>query len=66
MMACSLITMDKEPGVQLVGIGDIIWQLCAKFILLVTGPTATEACGNLNLCARLGTGTEGDVQSTLE
>ena len=35
-------------------VGIIIHQILSKCVLLVTGTTETEACGNLNLCAGLG------------
>ena len=46
-------------------IGDIIWRLAAKCDLLFTGPTATAACGNRNICAGLGLGIEGAVHANL-
>ena len=59
MTACHLVALDKAPRVFHVVIGEIIRRLLVKCVLLVTGATATEACGNLNLCAKLGAGKEG-------
>ena len=66
MMACLLVTLDKGPGVRPVGIGDIIWRLLTKCVLLVTCLTATAACGNLSPCTGLGAVIKGAVHFTLE
>ena len=47
------------------GIGEIIRCLLAKCVLLIIGATETEASGNFNLCAGLGSGIEGAVHATL-
>ena len=54
MMAYRLVTLDKAPGVNLVGIEDIIRRLLTKFILLVTGEKTMDDCGNINLWDRIG------------
>ena len=60
-----LIAMYKEHGVHPVGIVYIIQRLLAKCLLLFTDTTATVACGNLNLYARLGAGIEVSFHATL-
>ena len=64
-MACRLVALYKAPGFFPVGIGEIIRRLLTNCVLLVTGAVQTEACGNLNLCARLVVGIEGAVHATL-
>ena len=54
MMAYRLVTLDKAPGVNLVGIEDIIRRLLTKFILLVTGEKTMDDCGNINLWDGIG------------
>ena len=66
MMEFCLIAFDKEPRLQPIGIGDIIQKLLANCTLLVTGPTKTASCANLNICSGFGAGTEGTVHVTLE
>ena len=39
-----LITLDKLPGVSLVGVGEIWQHIFAKCVLRVTGPEATNMC----------------------
>jgi len=63
LMACRLITLNKQPGVQPVGIGEIYCQLLAKCLLAATGHQATTTCDNLNLCAGLLAGIEGAVHT---
>ena len=49
-MACHLVALDKAPGILLMGIGEIIFHLLTKCVLLVTGEKATQACSKLNIC----------------
>ena len=55
------ITLDKQPGVCLVGIRETWRHLFDKFVLKFTGPKATNACQDNHLCAGLKAGTYGDV-----
>ena len=66
LMACRLVALDKCPGVRPVGIGEIIRRLLAKLVLKVAGAAATEACGNLQLCAGLQPGIEGAIHAVRE
>jgi len=63
IMAGCLVTLDKEPGVRPMGIGEIYHWLMAKCILAMTGCQATAACDNLNLCAGLQAGIKGTVHA---
>ena len=58
LMACSLVDLDKWPGVRLVGIGETLRQALAKLVMRAAGYQAKTACGNLQLCAGLGAGIE--------
>ena len=64
MMASCLVSLYKALGVRPVGIGEIIRPLLTKCDLLVIGATEIETCGNLDLCAILGVGIKGAVQTT--
>jgi len=63
LMACRLVTLDKQPGVRPVGIGESYQRLLAKCIISATGHHATAACDNLNLCAGLPVGIEGAIHA---
>ena len=63
-MAFHLVSLYKAPNFLPVDIGVIIFCLFAKCVLLITGDTAIELCGNLNLCAGLGAKIEGYVHNT--
>ena len=66
IMACHLIDLNKAPGVLPVVIGEIIRRLPAKCVLLITGATTIDFCGNLTLCYVLGSRIEGDLHINLE
>ncbi len=51
---------------QPVGIGEIWQRLIAKCVIEVCGHKATQAAGNLNLCAGLPGGIEGAVHTVRE
>ena len=64
-MACRFIALDNAPGVNPVGIREIIRHLRSKYFLLVKCTKAMEACKNINLYAGLGYRIEGAVHVTL-
>ena len=64
-MAYLLIYLYKAPRVLPLGIVEIIHRLLSKCILLVTGATEIDTCGNLNLCSVLGSVIKGDLHATL-
>ncbi len=58
-----LVTLDKQPGVRPVAIGEI-WQRCiAKGNLAGSGANAKGACGSVQLCAGLEAGIKGALQA---
>ena len=64
-MECPLIALDKATGVCPMSIGDINHHLLSKCVLLLTGATAIDTCGNFNLSASLLSGIDIYAQSTL-
>ena len=50
-VACRLIALDKNPGVQPIGIGETVYRLIAKAILSVIRDDIQAAAGSLQLCA---------------
>ena len=52
-MSVRLITLDKQPGVRLVGVGETWQRVFANIILKVTVLEATMAFHDYQLCARL-------------
>jgi hypothetical protein len=62
-----LVALNKQPGVCSIGIGEIYHHLWVEQVLNIIGPPqAMAACGNLNLCAGLSTGTKGAVHAIPE
>ena len=56
-----LIALDKQPGVPPVGVGKAWWRIFSNIMLKVTGPEATMACQDGQLCAGLKVGTDGAI-----
>jgi hypothetical protein len=63
LMACQLVPLDKSPGVRPAGIGKVYRRLMAKCILKAIGHQATDAAGNLNLCAGLPARIKGAIHT---
>ena len=66
LMACRLVAFDKQPGVRLVGIGEMLRQALAKLVMRAAGDQAKTECGNLQLCAGLETVIEEATHAVLQ
>ena len=60
MLDC-LIALDKQPGMRPVGVGETWRSIFSKIVLMVTGPEATMACRDDQLCPGLKSGIDGAV-----
>ena len=56
-----LIVLDKQSGVHPVGVGETWQRIFAIIFPKVTGPEATMACQDDQLCAGLKSGIDGAV-----
>ena len=54
--------LDKQPGVRLVGVGEIWRRLFANILLNVTVPESAMACPGYQLCAKLKAVIDGAVR----
>ena len=61
LMACSLVALDKSPGVRPLGIGETLRQAMTKLVMRAAGDQVKTTCGNLQLYAGLEAGIEGDT-----
>ena len=59
-MACSLVDLDKRPGVRPVGIGETLRRALTKIIMRSAGDQEKTACGIHQLCAGLEADIEGE------
>ena len=60
LMACRMVALDKRPGVRPVGIGETFRRALENIVMREAGDQAKTACGNLQLCAGLKAGIEGE------
>ena len=58
-----LVTLDKQPGVRLLGIGESWIRAVAKLVLAKLGRDGKAACGSTQLCAGLKAGIEGAIHA---
>ena len=52
-MSCSLVALDKSPGVLPVGIGWTLLRDLAKLVMRAAGDQEKQAFVNLHMCAGL-------------
>ena len=63
LVACRLIALDKNPGVRLIGVGEVVRHIIAKAILSIIGLDVHRAAGPLQLCAGQMSGVEATIHS---
>ena len=51
LLACRLIPLDKNPELQLIGIGKTLHQIAGMFVVSHIGEDITTAAGSLQVCA---------------
>jgi len=61
--SAQMLVADKKPGVRPLACGEIWMRLWADFLNTETKAGATTACGNVNLCAGLRAGIEGNLHA---
>ena len=66
LLACRLITLDKNPGVGPIGIGETPRRIIAKTLLVVTRSDVLETVGSTQLCAGQIAAAESAVQAVRE
>ena len=61
--ACCLIALDKHPGVQPIGVGEVCRRLLSKTVLSVIRNDVLQAAGPLQLCAGQPAGCEAAIHA---
>ena len=62
-VAGRLIALDKNPGVRLIGVGEVSRCIIGRAFLRVIGFDIQQAAGSCQLCARQLAGCEAAVQA---
>ena len=62
-MSGRLITLDKQPGIRPVGVGETCRRMMEKCLLRVAGPEAKAACSTTQLAGGLEAGIEGAIHA---
>ena len=65
-MSCSLIALDKLPGMRPVGIWEMLHHAIAKLVMRAAGDQAKTAFGSLKLCVGLEAVIEGADHSVVQ
>ena len=61
LMACILVALDKITGVRPVGTEETLFRALAQIVMRAAEDQVNMVCGNLQLCASLEAGIEGET-----
>ena len=50
-LACRLVTLDKQPGVRPIGIGEVLRRVIGKIVMKILRKDILKATGSQQLCA---------------
>ena len=65
-LACSLIPLDKNPGLRLIGIGEVLRRIVGKAITTVLKPDLKEAVDGVQMCMIQEGGAEATIYSMVD
>ena len=65
-LACRLISLDKQPGVRPIGIGEVLRRVIGKIEMKLLRKDILNATGSLQLCARQDTGSEAVIHTVYD
>ena len=66
LVSCRLLALDKNPGVQPIGVGETPRRIIAKAILMVIRDDILEVAGTQQLCAGQSAGAEAAIHAVRE
>ena len=66
LLACTLIPLNKNPGVRPIGIGEILRRIIGKIVMKVLKIDVTDSAGALQLCAGQTAGCESAVHGMVD
>ena len=66
LIACRLITFNKNPGCRPIGIGEMVRRIIGKCIMAVVKDDVRKAAGNLQVCAGQQAGGEAAIHAMRE
>ena len=66
LTSCRLLALDKNPGVQPIGVGEVLRRLLGKCIVHAFKDTIKEATRNLQTCAGFEAGAEAAIHAMKE
>ena len=65
-MACSLVALDKRPGVRPIGIGETLLQAITKLAMRAAEDQWKTNCRSLQMCAGIEAGIEGETHAVAQ
>ena len=65
-LACRLISLDIQPGVRPIGIGEVLRRAIGKIVMKLLKRDVLKATGSLQLCAGQDAGSEAAIHAVYE
>ena len=66
LMACSLIPLDKSPGLRPIGIGEVLRRIIAKSVTGILRNDLTNSAGGIQLCVGQDGGSEAAIHAMVD
>ena len=66
LLACTLIPLNKNPGIRPIGIGEVLRRIIGKVVMYVMKKDVIESAGSLQLCAGQDAGCEAAIHGMVD
>ena len=63
LVACRLISLNKNPGLRPIGVGEVFWRISGKVVMMIDKQDVMKTAGSLQVCAGQETGAETAIQA---
>jgi hypothetical protein len=63
VLASRLISLNKNPGLRPIGIGEVLGRIIGKAVMVVLKEDIGESAGNLQMCAGKPAGSEAAIHA---
>ena len=65
-LACRLVPLDKQPGLQPIGVGEVLRQITAKIVMSVVKEDVIDSSSSVQMCLGQEAGREAAIHSMRE
>ena len=63
LVACRLISLNKNPGLRSIEVGEVFWRISGKVVMMIGKQDVMKTAGSLQVCAGQETGAETAIHA---